>query len=60
MNRETAVADYCRAFTASGLEPLAFARRMRASNRTLCDYVLDCIGCWPCSEPELRALQLVS
>lgn len=60
MNRETAVADYCRAFTASGLAPLAFARRMRASNRTLCDYVLDCIGCWPCSEPELRALQLVS
>lgn len=51
------VATYCRKFADSGLEPHAFAVRMLAQDRQLCVNVLDHIGSFPSSEPELRALQ---
>lgn len=59
------VAAYCKAFAAAkaadaSLSPTAFAYRMLARDRTLCMSVLDYIGCFPSSEPELRALQRVA
>lgn len=55
----TTVADYCKAYRASGMTPIDFARHMLAWHKTLCFSIMDSIGMWPSSEPELRALQLV-
>jgi hypothetical protein len=51
------VADYCARFKASGLDVRAFARRMLIREPDLCLRVLETIGSWPSSEPELAALQ---
>lgn len=53
------VARYCALYKASGLEPLAFAHRARTQWPELCHDVLNIVGCWPASEPELAALQRV-
>lgn len=53
------IADYCRAFAESGQTPIEFARHALAHHRALCCSILDTIGSWPSSEPELRALQLI-
>lgn len=55
----TTVADYCKAYRTSGMTPIDFARHMLAWHKTLCYSIMDSIGMWPSSEPELRALQLV-
>lgn len=52
-----AVATYCDLFTASGLDATAFARWAISNRYALCVDVLDTIGSWPSSEPELKALQ---
>ncbi len=54
---DTAVADYCRRYKASGLSEILFAMREIVRDRDLCLAVLEVIGSWPSSEPELRALQ---
>lgn len=58
MNSSTsAVADYCKLYASSGKTPEEFARRMLAHMPNLCLQVLEIIGSWPSSEPELAALQ---
>lgn len=52
-----AVARYCDLFKKSGKTPAAFARFALAHYYELCHDVLNLIGCWPSSEPELAALQ---
>ena len=51
------VARYCGLFEAHDLTPEAFARRMLVSSPNLCLLVMEAIGSWPSSEPELAALQ---
>jgi hypothetical protein len=51
------VADYCARFKASGATASEFARIAMIYLPELCLKVLDAIGMWPSSEPELRALQ---
>lgn len=52
-----AVNRYCALFQASGKTPKAFAVHALAYWPELCHDVLNMIGCWPSSEPELAALQ---
>lgn len=54
-----AVARYCELYRKSFLEPTSFARHARAYWPELVHDVLNIIGMWPSSEPELRALQRV-
>lgn len=54
---EYAVSRYCRLYSASGKTPAAFAGWARVHIPALCLAVLEIIGSWPSSEPELRALQ---
>lgn len=54
---DTVVARYCDAFKASGLDPRTFALEARSNAPTVAVAVLDVIGSWPSSEPELAALQ---
>jgi hypothetical protein len=51
------VARYCELFRKSGKTPANFARFALAHYAELCHDVLNLIGCWPSSEPELAALQ---
>lgn len=53
------VARYCSEYERSGTDPLTFARRMLARDWDFCLRVMEEIGSWPSSEPELRALQKV-
>ena len=52
-----AVARYCELFRKSGKTPANFARFALTHYAELCHDVLNLIGCWPSSEPELAALQ---
>lgn len=51
------VFKYCEACKASNMTPQAFARFALVHERDNCLHILECIGSWPSSEPELRALQ---
>jgi hypothetical protein len=51
------VARYCELFKKSGKSPSDFADYALAHFPELCHDVLNYIGCWPSSEPELAALQ---
>lgn len=51
------VAKYCLLFQKRGQSPEEFARWALRHCRTLCIEVLEEIGSWPSSEPELAALQ---
>lgn len=53
------VAVYCELWLASGQSPIDFALGARFERRELCLAVMDTIGSWPSSEPELAALQRV-
>lgn len=48
---------HVRALRGSGLDVTEAARRARASDPELAARVLDAVGSWPSSEPEIRALQ---
>ena len=52
-----AVARYCELFKKSSKTPKSFAYFALAHWPELCHDVLNLIGCWPSSEPELAALQ---
>ena len=51
------VARYCDLFRKSGKTSADFADYALAHFPELCHDVLNHIGCWPSSEPELAALQ---
>lgn len=53
------VATYCEAFAKGHRTPIDFARYMRAIHPDLCLRVIEEIGSWPSSEPELAALQRI-
>lgn len=51
------VGKYCLGYDRSDLTPESYARHMLACRRELCEAVMEVIGSWPSSEPELMALQ---
>lgn len=51
------VALYCQLYVQSKATPTAFAQHARAHYPDLVLAVLETIGSWPSSEPELAALQ---
>lgn len=57
MRRENPVPRYVAMFKASGKTPHEFACWAKARHKSLCLEVMEMIGSWPSSEPELAALQ---
>jgi len=55
--QDNPVAAYCLAFESSGMKPREFARRFYARWPSKVLEIIEAIGSWPSSEPELRALQ---
>lgn len=56
------VARYCEAFAfcaSRGMDAMTFASTFRRISSVDVSAILDIIGSWPSSEPELRALQRV-
>ena len=56
---ENPVAIYCERFAKSGMTPEEFARKFCIRNPKEALLILEEIGSFPSSEPELRALQKV-
>ena len=53
------IPNYCRRFASSGQTPTYFARWYCRAHPLLALQIMEEIGSWPSSEPELRALQKV-